>query len=117
MRARLINENLSASKWNKTLDILVDKYGYDAEVAYHVLQDFTIGEELDDLSCEEIAKYAMEFDQENYEDPDDDFDEDKMRVDLFDPQDDSERFRSRQPGETFDLDQDIYDRNEDSNVD
>lgn len=45
------------------------------------------------------------------------FNEEKMREDLYDPQDDSERFRSRQPGDNFDLDQDIYDRNPDWDVD
>jgi len=48
---------------------------------------------------------------------DDEFDEEKMREDLYDPQDDYGKFQSRQPGDNFDLDQDIYDRNQDYDVD
>lgn len=62
-------------------------------------------------------KYMIQSVSVPFENDNDDFDEEKMREDLYDPQDDSERFRSRQPGDNFDLDQDIYDRNPDWDVD
>jgi hypothetical protein len=56
------------------------------------------------------ARFVNEQDEEE-------FDEEKMREDLYDPQDDYGKFCSRQPGEDFDLDQEIYDRNPDYDVD
>ena len=44
-----------------------------------------------------------------------DFDEEKMREDMFDPQE--PRWQSHQPGDNPDLDQDIYSRNPDYDVD
>ena len=75
------------------------------------------GYEEEDLGREEFAHQREEAHEFYPEDEDDDFDEEKMREDLYDPQDDSERFCSRQPEDNFDLDQEIYDRNPDYDVD
>lgn len=71
MKAKFVKQTLNegeftSTKWNIAQQILILNYGYDPEDAYFLLQDLSMENySLGDLTANQIAKAAVEWDEES----------------------------------------------------